>query len=199
LPGKPVRAYMVRSEGGASQEIFPRDGEQSVPSWSPDGATIAVALNADPPPSPEAPRGIYLIDWKTQRTQKIPGSEGLTSPMWSPNGKYFIAKTVDEHAILLFNPRTQRWNEIVNDRALSGVTWSKDSSYLYFQKFLTPGQPVFRMRMRDLKAEQMLSFESELTSGVEACVLLGLAQDGSLLIRLKRAGSHVYALDLELP
>ena len=197
--GQPVRAYVVSADGGPVQEILAQKGEQGVPAWSPDGSTIAIAVNVDPPPDPAAPRGIYTVDWKTRNAAKLPGSDGLTSPMWSPDGKYFIAKTADERAILLFDHRTQKWNPIGTGTSLSGLTWSRDSRYLFVQKPLEPGQPIYRLRAGDFKPERVVSFESFLKRGIETCALQSAASDGSLTIRLRRGGGYVYTLDLDLP
>jgi Tol biopolymer transport system component/DNA-binding winged helix-turn-helix (wHTH) protein len=199
LPGKPVRTYVVSVQGGPVQEVFSQEGEQSVPAWSPDGSTIAVALNVDAPPNAGAPRGIYLINWTTRKATKIPASEGLTSPQWSPDGKYFIAKTADERSILRLDARTQKWDEIAGGTALSWPTWSRDSKYLFVQKIADPGQSIYRLRAGNFKGEQVLNFESLIEGGAEGCVFLGIAPDGSLIIRKKYSGGHVYALDLDLP
>jgi Tol biopolymer transport system component len=197
--GQPVRAYVVSAEGGPLQEISSQKGEQSVPAWSPDGSAVAIALNVDPPPDSAALRGIYVVDWGTKRAAKIPGSEGLTSPMWSPDGKYFTAKTADQREVLLFDHQSQKWNTIATGTSLSGVTWSPDSKYLFEQNILDPGQPVYRLHAGDFKPERVVSFESFVQNGVETCVFETVAADGSLIVRLKRSGGNVYALDLDLP
>jgi Tol biopolymer transport system component/DNA-binding winged helix-turn-helix (wHTH) protein len=197
--GEPVRAYVVSAEGGPIQEILALRGEQSVPSWSPDGSKIAVAMNVDPPSDASFQRGIVVVDLKSQRSEKIPGSEGLTSAMWSPDGKYFTAKTLDERELLLFDRQTQKWNSIVKATVVSGLTWSRDSKYLYMQNLAEEGQPVFRLRAEDFKPERVVSFESFLKEGVESCPLESGTGDGSLIVRLRRSGGQVYALDLNLP
>jgi Tol biopolymer transport system component len=198
LRGKPTRAYVVSAQGGPIQEISSQDGEQGVPAWSPDGSTIAIAVNVDPPSS-AAPRGIYLVDWKTRQTQKVPESDGLTSPQWSPDGKYFIAKTSDQSTILQFDKQKRNWKEIAKDAVFSGVTWSKDSNYLYVQKVLDPGQPVYRLRAGSFQFERVVSFESWIEGGAVESIFEGFTADGAMIIKNKRSGGKVFALDLELP
>jgi Tol biopolymer transport system component/DNA-binding winged helix-turn-helix (wHTH) protein len=197
--GEPVRAYVVSAEGGPIQEVLALKGQQSVPAWSPDGSEIAVALSVDPPGDTSGQRGIFIVDWKSQRAEKIPGSEGLTSPMWSPDGKYFTAKRADERELLLFDRQAQKWNSIAKATVVSGLTWSRDSKYLYTQNLAEEGQPVFRLRAGDFTRERVISFESFLKEGVESCPLESGTGDGSLIVRLKRSGGQVYALDLNFP
>jgi Tol biopolymer transport system component/DNA-binding winged helix-turn-helix (wHTH) protein len=197
--GKPVRAYFVSAAGGPLQEVFAQDGEQSVPTWSPDGERIALALNVDPPPNPSAPRGIYIVDWETRQATKVPGSEGFTSPLWSPDGRYFTAKTADDRAILMFDSRTQKWTPIATGTALSGLTWSPDSKYLYVQKIVDPGEPIYRLHAGDFKPELVRDLQPLLGTSVLQCAFGGFAPDGSLTLVLKHSDVRVYALDVELP
>jgi Tol biopolymer transport system component/DNA-binding winged helix-turn-helix (wHTH) protein len=197
--GKPTRAYVVSAQGGPMREILAQEGEQGVPAWSPDGSQIAIAVNVEASGPANAPRGIYVVDSSTGKAEKVVGSDGLTSPMWSPDVKYFTAKTADETSILLFDSKAEKWNTIAKGTALSGLTWSRDSKYLFVQKIADAGQPIYRLHAGDFKEEPVVDFHSFLESGVETCVLQSAAADGSLIVRLKRSGGNVYALDLDLP
>lgn len=198
-PGKLVRAYVVSAAGGPIQEILPQPGEQGVPAWSPDGTQIAIAVNVFAPGYGKEARGIYVVDWKTRRATKVPNSEGLTSPTWSPDGKYFIAKTSDERAVLLFEKSTQTWKTIAEATVLSGLTWSRDSQYLYVQKLADEGQPIYRLHAGDFKWERVVGFENSLQEGFDLCALQSGVADGSMIVRLRSGGGHVYALDLNFP
>lgn len=197
--GQPTRAYVVSTEGGLAEELLPAQGEQAVPDWSPDGKTLAVAMNVDQPADASAPRGIYLVDRKTHHSVKIPRSEGLTSPMWSPDGKYFTAKAADEKTLFLFDPQAQTWTPIASGSALSSVSWSPDSKHVFLQRTLEKDEPIYRLTPPDFKPERVVGFRSFLQAGAETCVLESVAPDGSLIIRIKRSGAHMYAFDLEFP
>ena len=197
--GKLVRAYVVNAAGGPVQEILSEEGEQGVPAWSPDGAQIAVAVNVFAPADSKLPRGIYMVDWKTRKSTKVPNSDGLTSPAWSPDGKYFIAKTADEREISVFDTHRQMWKPIAKGTVLSGLTWSRDAQYLYVQSFADKGQPIYRLRAGDFKPERVVSFEGAIQEGFEMCVLEAGAADGSLIVRLRNSGGQIYALDLNFP
>lgn len=197
--GKPVRAYVVNAGGGPIEEISPDKGEQSLPTWSPNGSQLALAMNVDAPDNSRTARGIYVIDWKGRTSKKLSGSEGLTSPMWSPDGKYFTAKTADEKAILAFDAQRQKWNTIARGAVLSGLMWSRDSKYLYVQYLADEGAPIYRLWAGNFKPERVATFESALKQGIESCVLEPWSADGSLMMRIKSSSGHVYALDLNFP
>ena len=196
--GELVRAYTVSANGGPIQPVLSEKGEQSVPSWSPDGSSIAVALNVNAP-EPGDPTGIYIVDLKTHHTSRIPGSDGLTSPMWSPDGRYFTAKTVGEDAIMLFDPAGKSWRKIVSATGISFVVWSHDSRHLYEQNGLDPGQAIYSLRVGDFKRERVVGFEPFIRDGAEACAFQSVLPDGSLVVRLRRSGDQVFALDVEYP
>ena len=198
--GRPVRACVVSAQGGAVQEVLPQEGEQGVPSWSFDGKSIAMEINISAPGGFSGPKGIYIVNWETRKTTKVPGSEGLTSPMWSPDGKYLTAKSGDERRILLFDWQAEKWKEIAIGKLLSGQgAWTHDSKYLLIQDGLEPGQPIYRLHAGDFKRERLLSFESLLASGAEQCVLAGLASDDAPIVTLQRSGARIYGLRVELP
>ncbi len=200
LPGGPPRACVVSADGGAMQELLPQQGEQSVPSWSADGKSIALAMNVLAPEGFNGPKGIYIVDWETRKATKLPESEGLTSPMWSPDGKYLTAKSLDEHRILLFDSQAGKWKEIANGKLLSGHgAWTHDSKYFLIQDGSESGQPIYRLHAGDFKRERVLSFEAILGSGVDRCVLTDLAPDDTPIITLLRRGTRVYILDVHFP
>ncbi len=197
---KTMRAYVMDAEGGAVQELLPQQpGEQSLPFWSPDGASVAIGLNALIPDAPAEQRGIFVVDWKTRSATKIEGSEGLTAPMWSPDGKHFLARTTDDRSILFFDPQTKKWNEVASGTKLAGPIWSPDSRFLYFQDMVERGQAVYRVQVSTGRRERVADFASLLAGGVSRCVLHGIDPDGSLVISTLRSGTRIYAMNLDLP
>lgn len=198
MPGKPMRAYAVRADGGDPQEIWPELGEQSLPRWSHDGNSVVLALNVLAPGDFKGPRGIYAIDYASREATKVLGSEGLTNPMWSPDGKFLVAKTSDETGILRFDEPAQQWVKIESGDSLASIMWSADSRYLYYQCPQAPGEPVYRLRASDFKREKVASFEDLLASGIVRTSLQALDPAGALVIASVRSIGPIYALDLDL-
>ena len=199
LPGRPLRAYVVSAAGGPAQEVLPHAGMQSLPIWSPDGHSLAIALNVFSPADANLPRGIFVVDWRTRQAVKLAGSESLTAPLWSPDGKYLTTKTLDEKQILRFDPLARRWVEIARGGALSGPTWSRDSGSLYVQDLLEPGEPLYSLQAGTFRRVKFLSFESLLLAGFHRCAFHSLTPEGVPVVELARGATRVYAADLELP
>lgn len=64
----------------------------------------------------------------------VPGSEGLFSPRWSPDGRYLAALSMDLASIHLFDFRTQVWTTwlTAQEGHVGWQLWSPDSRAIYF-------------------------------------------------------------------
>jgi Tol biopolymer transport system component/DNA-binding winged helix-turn-helix (wHTH) protein len=194
-----VRAYVMSATGGAPDALLPDyPGTQSLPDWAPDGRSLVVALNYQRPRH-AFPQGIHIVDRDTRQATKLAGSEGLTAPFWSPDGRYLLALGWAEQSMVRFDHKAQEWIEIATGGRLSGFSWSKDSRYLYVQDVLAAGMPVYRLRAPAFERDATFTLDSLLTRGIQRAVFLGLTLDGDLIIKLTRAGTLIYALDLDLP
>jgi hypothetical protein len=76
--------------------------------------------------------------------------------------------------------------------------WSGDSKFVYYQDSLEFGSPVYRVNVASATGEKVFSLEPLLKRGIHACAFQGITADGTALVQLTRAGTQVYALDLEL-
>src|SRR5215469_9921916 len=96
----------------------PPDGKQlRSPVWTAESAAAR-------------PVAIYLVDLQTRRLSKLPGSEGLFSPRWSPDGKHLAAVSSDSQRLVLFDLAAKKWSDL----ASGGVCfprWSRDGKYIY--------------------------------------------------------------------
>lgn len=196
---RPHNIYAVRAEGGAVEELLPEDVIHVYPDWAPDGRSIAYSTALDKNVAPPADGAIYVLDLQTRETKKVPGSDGLEYPRWSPDGKHLAALSENSEKAMLFNFQTRQWREMAHGHLLSGLSWSKDGKYLYFEDILEPKEPVYRMRTGDAHLERWTDFDSVLQSGVARCQFTGLAPDGSVLAIAWRGSPEIYSLDLDLP
>jgi DNA-binding winged helix-turn-helix (wHTH) protein/Tol biopolymer transport system component len=118
--------YMVAARGGNSKLLGPaNDGAGQIEgNWSLDGRRIVYGV--------EVQFSLRILDLDTGKTTKIPGSDGLSSPRWSPDGRYIAAMTVQSRAIRFFDLHTQRWSAPVEQiGGWSFPTWSHDGKFIY--------------------------------------------------------------------
>jgi eukaryotic-like serine/threonine-protein kinase len=193
VPGQPWKMYLISSDGGEAEEVMTGIGD---PGWSPDGnALIFHSGMADF--TSTSPRAIQLLDLKTRQISTFPGSEGLYSPRWSPDGRHIAALRVGSETLQILDVRTKRWTEL----AKIGVgfpMWSWDSKYIYFDS-LESIPNLYRVRIADHSLEKVASLEGIRLAPTLGGNLTGLAPDDSPLVVRNTGNQEIYALDLELP
>ena len=127
--GRSSRIYLIPSSGGSPRELAPGAGDQAHPSWSADGGTLAFAgapwLHSFAPDS----TAVHLFHVQTRRIETLPGSQGLWSPRWSPDGRYIAAMTANSHKLVAFDLSARTWAELAN-LAVDYTCWSRDGRYL---------------------------------------------------------------------
>ena len=185
---KPARMYEVSPDGGSPQELLPNDHSQQLdPNWSPDGTKIIFAGESNDPSS-----AIHILDVATGQVSDLPGSKGLYSPRWSPDGRYVSAFSADSKTLLLFDMQTQKWTELANG-SLSWLNWSHDSQYVYVLDFRGK-DAVVRIRISDRKTEQVVDLRSFNTVGRYGG-WLALTPDDAPLILHDTGTQDVYSVD----
>ena len=185
---KPARMYEVSPDGGSPQELLPNDHSQQLdPNWSPDGTKIIFAGESNDPSS-----AIHILDVPTRQVSDLPGSKGLYSPRWSPDGRYVSAFSADSKTLLLFDMQTQKWTELANG-SLSWLNWSHDSQYVYVLDFRGK-DAVVRIRISDHQPEQVVDLRNFNTVGRYGG-WLALTPDDSPLILHDTGTQDVYSVD----
>jgi WD40 repeat protein len=198
LLGKPAKMRTVSIEGGPSREVAPEWAGAARPDWSPGGGSLVFEVFESPVPA-SRPDALYVVDSKTNQVSKLPGSEGLAEPRWSPDGRTIAARTDDQHKLMLFDFESRHWTAAATGTLLSGLNWSQDGKDLYYQDLLESGQPVYRLRLADCRRERVTGCESLLGAGAFRCALKALDSDNSPVLQLMRRFTDIYALDLDLP
>ena len=191
-PGQPWKMYLISSDGGQPEEVMTGIGDVG---WSPDGTSLIFHSGmADFLSS--SPRAIHLMDLKTRQITTLPGSEGLYSPRWSPDGRYIAALQVGPEILVIFDVRTKKWTELTKI-AVGFPIWSRDSKYIYFDSAENPPN-LNRVRIIDKRLEQVASLQRIRLAPVYGGFLNGLAPDDSPLVVRDVGNQEIYALDVEL-
>ena len=190
--GKSARIYQVSRDGGSPHELLPDDRTQQLdPNWSPDGSKIIFAGESNDPTS-----AIRVLDLATHKISSLPGSDGLYSPRWSPDGRYVSAFSADSKTLLLFDFRTEKWSTLA-EGSLSWLNWSHDSQYVYVLDFRGK-DAVVRIRVTDQKTEQVADLKNFITVGRYGG-WLALTPDDSPLLLHDTGTQDVYSVDWETP
>ena len=188
LPGKDAKMFTVSADGGTARELLPEDSERKYDAdWSPDGTRI---IFGNGPTNPSS--SIRILDVKTQQLSTLPGSTGLYSPRWSPDGRYIAAMNYDSSSLMLFDVQSQKWEEIAKI-SLGFPNWSNKGDYVYFLH--EANEPsVMRVRVRDRKIERVADLKNFRQAGYYS-VWLGMAPDDSPLLLRSTGTQEIYALD----
>jgi serine/threonine protein kinase len=195
-PGAAESIFILGADGGTPQQLT-KGGNCGDPTWSPDGNSLA--FGGYPLDWREAPRNMVLqtLNLSTHETTTLPGSEGLWSPRWSPDGRYLAALSTDTQTLLLFDFRSRRWTELAQAN-IGYPTWSSDSQYIYFDT-VGNDSAFYRVRVRDRKLEQIVGLKGIPRKVGAFGPWTGLTPDGSPLIARDASFDEIYALDWQAP
>lgn len=192
MPGKPSKIYLVPADGGKPQELMPEhQGEEGIATWSPDGKHLVFG---DVPPIFRHATGseiIHLYDFRTNKSSKLPASEGLWTSRWSPDGRYIGALTIGTLELMLFDTQKSKWRRFgINE--IDDVIWSHDGKYIYFDRLDLNPSPVFRVRIDTGRTELVAPSAAPKR-------WLGLGPEDSPLVLGYRGTNEIYEIDWEHP
>jgi Tol biopolymer transport system component len=179
--------------------VTSQEFKETDPTWSPDSNTLAFGhvddLHADL-------SFIQMCDLRTHQLSKLPGSDGIFAPRWSPDGRYIIALKVLGNTLMLYDVKRQNWREVKLDLTFIGyLSWSSDSAYVYFDTVLSGKNGFFRLRIPDGKLEKVADllkirqYRAQFGPGSWT----GLAPGNVPLVPRDISTQEIYAFDLEMP
>ena len=196
-PGASWKLSLVAANGGDPQEMLPGNGSQIDANWSSDGQRLMFGnFNKD-----NTGINIRILDFKTRKIETVPGSDGLFSPRWSPDGRYIAALSPDGTELKLFDFQTQKWTTWQKETAgtVSYPSWSADSKYLYFDDLVNDAEAVRRVMVGGSEPEQVVVLPALERYPGALGPWIGRASDGSWMFVRDRSTQEVYQLTLELP
>lgn len=200
-PPEGGRVYVQMADGSGLRKLSNgecgRDGE-SDPVWSPDSASIVFGCNPGPNSGLSRETAVLrIVDLKSGAISILPGSQGLWSPRWSPDGRYIAAIAFPRPSkLMLYDPQSRQQRELY-PKQMGWPSWSRDSQYVYFGIF--PGDAEYRVRVSDIKVESVADVIASSLSDRGSYGWVGLTPDGSLLGTREASNFEIYALDWDEP
>ena len=194
--GKPWKISTISRDGGSAQDILVENHGQIDANWSSDGSQIMFGYLRV-----EGGGNIRVVKLGTHEVKTVPGSDGLFSPRWSPDGRYIAALSIDNTKVMLFDYKTQKWSKWLEEAAgaVSYPVWSADSKYIYFDDLVTDEESMRRVKVGSRHTEKVLKLE-----GIERYpgpfgLWSGRMPDGSSMFIRDRSAQEVYQLSVVLP
>jgi Tol biopolymer transport system component len=195
--GKPFKIFLVSAQGGSAQELLPENVGEIDATWSPDGTQLAFGRISS---MNTGTKDIQLVDMKTRQTSTFPGSKGLFSPRWSPDGRYLAAISVEgSHKLMLYDFRTQKWSEWLTEVSVNYPYWSSDSRYMYYDNFGVENAKCRRIKVGDNHPEDLFSLVGLRRYFGFWGSWGGQAPDDSRIYVRDMSTQDIYALDVDFP
>jgi Tol biopolymer transport system component/DNA-binding winged helix-turn-helix (wHTH) protein len=194
-PGHAWRLYLVSAQGGELHPLLQENRNAGDPSWSPDGQSILFGRVNDRMGKEEAQRSLEILHLSDSSVTEVPGSAGLFSPRWSPNGRFIAALTLDQRRVQLFDVSTKTWTTLPVTSGADPV-WAADSRSLVLHASLDARQPIVRIGIPDMHIEQIAQLASVDGADPVDFVFVGLAGDGAPLVRLRTYTGNIYSMQL---
>ena len=198
LPDKPWQIYIVSTATGRPKEAMGSGHDQIDATWSPDGESLI--FSGAPWLGGSDASAVYELNLKTQKATKLPGSDGLFSPRWSPDGRYVVAVTSDDKKMMLFDFRSQKWAELTSLAQQGWEEWSRDSRFISFWGEAANGEPgIYRVRISNHKVEQVVSLKDYHEAPGLLGGWIGLGPDDSPLLVKDTGTQDIVSMDWHAP
>lgn len=194
-PGMPWKIYTMDSDGGHLQEVLNERRSEADPSWSPDEKMLVFGRLPDLMAEASEPKAIYLVDLASRKMTKLPGSDGLFSPRWSPDGKYIAALSIDQKELMLYTLATKTWRVLARQNIADPV-WSHDGTAIYFHDFAQADQPIYKVGIASDPIERVADLHDLRSTNVLDYRFAGLAPGDMPLVSARTSTANLCSAEL---
>jgi hypothetical protein len=138
------------------------------------------------------------VNLKTKQVSTLPGSDGLYSPHWSPDGRYMLALSWLEPGMKLFDFNKRTWRELT-DIPAAYPNWSGDGQYVHFINPYVAVPALYRLHVSDGAIERIANIDSQQLGWTMVRKWTGLAFDNSPLVLRDTGIQEIFSLNWQLP
>lgn len=195
-PGRPWRIFIIDRNGGPQREAAPGGGDnQGAPSWSPDGKTLAYGNVLC---QETQTCWIREIDLRTGTVTRLPGSRGLRTVRFSPDGRFIAALQPEKHELVLFDTSAKTWTMLAGSVTGDNINWSADSRFVFVDKPRTEHPIIEKIRVADGHRFTVADLTPVQRMPGAVSPWFGLSPDGSPILLHYYTASEIYTLSWNL-
>jgi Tol biopolymer transport system component/DNA-binding winged helix-turn-helix (wHTH) protein len=194
-PGRQWRIYSIGADGSNLHAMLTEDRNEADPDWSPDGKQIVFgrvpALMGETAQS----KAIYLFDIAGGKMTELPGSQGLFSPRWSPDGHFIAALSLDMTRLMLYDTTTRTWR-LLAQQSVADPVWSQDSKSLFFHTYVQKSQTIYRIAVPGGKVEHVADLEDLHFADAVDYQFAGITPRDVPLVNARMSTANIYSAEL---
>jgi Tol biopolymer transport system component len=191
-PNRPWRIFVVPLTGGSPKEASQSDDNQGAPTWSPDGKSLVYG-SVDC--QGEETCAIRKIDLASGKVTTLPGSQGLGTARWSPDGRQIAALNPAEHKLYVFDAGRGKWRVLAEGINWNDMSWSSDSRFIYTKSSMSGQAKILRVPVGGGTVQTVLNLGSFSEAAGALDIWFSLTPDNALLLNRWLNTSEIYALD----
>jgi Tol biopolymer transport system component len=191
----PYRIFVTAAVGGPLSEASRGTDNQGAPTWSPDGHHLVYGRVFC---QEEKTCAIKQINLDTGGQIALPGSEGLSTARWSPDGRFIAALRPEKHEVYVLSLRNGKWRKLADDANGNDLAWAPDSRRVYASKPSGDRPEVIQIPLEGSKVEPAVDLTdfSKLSGRVDTW--FAVTPDDSILFLRIVSGHEIWAVDYKM-
>ncbi len=191
-PGKTWQLYTINADGGQLKTLLNEDRNEADPDWSPDGKQVVFGRLPDLMAKEQGGKAISVLEVATGTVKTLPGSDGLISPRWSPDGRYIAALSLDQSRLMLFDTSSKTWRELAR-QSIADPVWSHDGTAIFFHDFAQDGEPIYKLTIAGDHLQRIADLRNLRSGDFADYRFAGLAPGDIPLVNARMSTANIYS------